>query len=276
MQTFFTFIAFGTALAFTIPTKTITTGRNMDFASSTLALSHMMALQQKMDIVGNNIANMNTTGFKAVELLLKSEKVSPSVPGVRPLDKNPLVMAADWGTVRDTSPGVVKTTGNPLDVAIQGKGYFTISTPAGDRYTRNGVFELSSGGQLVDLNGNAVQGDGGEINVPPGTSNIAIGPDGTISTPKGILGKLKLVDFDNEQALLPDGNNGLKAAEGTAPNPLEKQSIVQGAIEESNVNSVQQMTDMIEIQRQYMTAANIMKEEGSRQTNAIKDIARIS
>jgi flagellar basal-body rod protein FlgF len=242
--------------------------------SGTIALSRMMALQQKMDIVGNNIANMNTTGFKAVQLLMKSEKENNSAPGIQPLDSRPIIMATDFGTVRDTSTGAVKTTGNPLDVAIQGSGYFTVATPNGDRYTRDGVFQISSTGQLVDLSGNAVQGDGGEINIPAGTTNVSIAGDGTISTPNRTLGKLKLVNFANEQALQPDGNNGLKAADGNAPTPLDNPKMVQGAVEQSNVNSVQQMTNMIEIQRQYQAAANIVKDAHDRQNRAIQELAK--
>lgn len=253
-----------------------TTGRTMDYTSA-IALSRMMTLRQRMDITANNIANMNTSGYKNIELLLKTDQVKPSATGVKPLDSRPIAMAAEWGTVRDTRVGEMRMTGNPLDVALQDKGYFVITNAAGEeRYTRNGVFQINNAGQLVDLAGNAVMGDGGQINIPPGTKEVMISSDGTISTPKGKLGRLRVVDFKDEQALEPDGGNGLKTTDANPPEPSEKPRVVQGAVEGSNVNAVNEMTNMVEIQRQYQAAANILQEEHDRARNAIKSLAKLS
>jgi flagellar basal-body rod protein FlgF len=240
-----------------------------------IALSRMMALQQRMDIVANNIANMNTTGYKSIELLMKEDKISPSSNGVTAQDSSPVSMVAQWGTVRNTSGGVIQQTGNPLDVAIQGPGYFTVKDASGQAlYTRNGVFQISSTGTLVDLSGNPVQSDGGEINIPPGTTSVSIGSDGTVSTPKGILGRIGVVNFQNEQALLPAGTNDFTAPDGVDAQPVTNPVVVQGSLEQSNVNGINQMTDMIEIQRQYQSAANIVKSENDRLNAAIKDLAK--
>jgi flagellar basal-body rod protein FlgF len=164
-----------------------------------------------------------------------------------------------------------------LDVAIQGAGYFSVQTPNGDtRYTRNGVFQINDGGQLVDLNGNAVQGSSGEINIPKGTTSITIGQDGTVSTPKAILGQIGLTTFANEQSLQPDGNNYLTASADADPQPATNPRMLQGSIESSNVNTVKSMTQMIEVQRQYQSAANLVQQEQDRTTNAIKDLAKIN
>lgn len=242
-----------------------------------IALSRVIALKDQMDVVANNIANMNTTGYKAVEMRLKEQKVEGTAPGLRPGIGHSYSMVAQMGTLRDMRQGTITATGNPLDVAIQGKGYFSVQTPDGQtRYTRNGVFQMNQEGTLVDLSGNAVLSDSGQITIPKGTTSISIGSDGTVSTNKGNLGRIGLVDFENEQALQLDGSNTLKAPEGVEAQPIEHPKMLQGAIESSNVNSVQAMTDMINVERQYQSAANIIQEEQDRTTNAIKTIARIN
>jgi flagellar basal-body rod protein FlgF len=241
-----------------------------------VALSRMIALRQQMDIAANNIANMNTTGFKSEALLMREDKIQPTATGLNPIYKNPVSMVDDWGSVRDTRPGVIKQTGNPLDVAIEGAGYFAVTNANGeDRFTRNGVFQINADGQLVDLEGQTVQGDGGEITVPAGTTNIAIGKDGTVSTATGIIGKLRVASFENEQALLPDGNNGFKAPEGIAAETAENPRVIQGAVEQSNVNGIVEMTEMVEVLRQYQSAQNIMQSEHDRLRNSIRTIAKL-
>lgn len=245
--------------------------------AGTIALSRMMALRQRMDVTANNIANMNTTGYKSLDLLLKEDQTSATARGLRPIDSRPVSMVDDWGTVQNMTPGVIRQTGNPLDVAIEGKGFFTITNEAGEeRYTRNGVFQINQDGQLVDLTGNAVQGDGGELTIPPGTTQVTIGKDGTISTPTGTLGRLKVVEFANPTDLVPDGNNAFKAAEGAEPETPESPRVVQGSIEQSNVNGVAEMTEMVEVLRQYQSAQNIVQSEHDRLRNAIKSIARLA
>jgi len=242
-----------------------------------VALSHMMALKQQMDVTANNIANVNTTGYKAVELRLAEQKVEGKATGIAPSPQNTYSMVTTGGTIRDTRPGVITTTGNPLDLAIQGKGYFDVQNAAGDdRYTRNGVFQINADGLIVDMSGNPVQGDGGSINIPKGTKSISIGNDGTVSTPKGTLGRIKLVEFTDQQALTHDGDNDLKAPPGADPQPVEHPRILQGAIEGSNVNAITAMTQMIEVQRQYQSAANLVQSENDRTMGAIKDLSKLN
>lgn len=186
-------------------------------------------------------------------------------------------MVEEWGSVRDTRGGVIKQTGNPLDIAIEGKGYFAVTNAAGeDRFTRSGVFQVNGEGQLVDLAGQTVQGDGGEINIPPGTTIINIGKDGTISTPTGVVGKLRVATFENEQALVPDGTNGYKAGEGVEAETAAYPRVIQGAVEQSNVNAVVEMTEMVEILRQYQSVQNIMQSEHDRLRTSIRTIAKLA
>jgi len=245
--------------------------------AGTVALSRMMALRERMDIAANNIANMNTTGFKSQTVIMKEDKSDPTVTGLRPIYNHPISMVEEWGTVRDTRGGVIRQTGNPLDLALEGKGYFSVTNANGeDRYTRNGVFQINQDGQLVDLAGQAAQGDGGEINIPAGTTSISIGKDGTISTPTGVVGKLRVSVFENEQALIPDGTNGYKLPEGVEAEISGNPRVIQGAVEQSNVNAVVEMTDMVEIMRQYQTVQNIMQTEHDRLRNSIRTIAKLA
>src|SRR5205085_8143524 len=113
----------------------------------------------------------------------------------------------DWSTLHNLDNGEIDQTGNTFDVALDGQGFFTVQTPAGEMYTRNGSFTLDNTGTLVDLNGNPVLTDGGPIKFGSSDTGIAIGADGTISTTAGGKGKLKVVEFDDPQVLAHAGEN---------------------------------------------------------------------
>lgn len=244
--------------------------------TSNIALSRLMALREQMEVSANNIANMNTSGYKAVEMQFAEDKMKAKAEDVSPASNSGYSMVANLGTYRDTSQGAIRQTGNPLDVAIQGEGYFSVKQSNGElRYTRNGVFQMNSEGQLVDLSGNLVQGTGGDITIPKGSTAVNIGKDGTVATSKGIVGKLSLMKFKDEKALTLDGNNGLKAPEGAGPQEVDNPMIVQGAVEASNVNTVKTMTQMIEIQRQYQAAANMMSDKQDLSRSAIKSMSKL-
>src|SRR5690606_16466800 len=125
-----------------------------------ISLSRQMALQRQMDVVANNLANINTTGFKGEQLLFQQYLM----PVARDRDFNypdqPLHYVEDWATIHDMSNGAITLTGNPLDVALNGEGFLTVSTPAGDRYTRAGSLQIDNAGILVDIEGNPVLADG--------------------------------------------------------------------------------------------------------------------
>ncbi|MGI9511022.1 MAG: flagellar basal-body rod protein FlgF [Geminicoccaceae bacterium] len=218
--------------------------------TTSIALSRQMVLRRNMDVIANNIANMTATGFRAESLL--AEQV--------PVDVGPrqtVRYVQDVALVRDLTPGAMIPTSNPLDLAIEGQGYFVIATDAGDRYTRNGQFRLSELGEITTANGESVLDDGGApIAVPPGSSTITIAPDGTVSTPDAVLGRLSLVTFDDAQGLEKAGH-GLYRTE-QAPVPTEGISIIQGMIEGSNVRPVVEMTEMMTTLRSYQSTQKII------------------
>ena len=139
-----------------------------------ISLSRQIALQRQMDVVANNMANINTTGFKA-ESMLFEDYVMPTASdnNFAGLDQD-LHYTEDWSTIHDMTTGSIEQTGNPLDVALSGKGFLTVQTPAGQRYTRNGSLQIDASGTLVDLNGNPVLGESGPIKFDPSDTDIAI------------------------------------------------------------------------------------------------------
>ncbi len=243
--------------------------------SYSLALSRQLALQHKLEVTANNIANVNTSGFKAGSLLIRSEDVKPSSNKNNLATDQPWKMAYDWSGLRDYRQGGLKTTGSPLDLAITGEGFFTVNTPNGPRYTRGGAFSMNDQGEVVDGNGNQLQGDGSAVTIPNNAKEINIATDGTLSVDGQVQGKIQIVKFDDPQSLQTEGNDLYNGGNQTAQ-PLENAQMVQGAIEQSNVNSVFEMTDMIEISRQYEATQGMVQRMHDREQNAIRTIGKVT
>lgn len=218
--------------------------------TTSIALSRQIVLRRRMDVIANNIANMTATGYRAEALL--AEQV--------PVDVGPrqtVRYVQDVAVVRDLTPGGMISTSNPLDFAIEGEGYFTIATEQGDRYTRNGQFRLSDLGEIVTANGDSVLDDGGApIAIPPGSGQITVAPDGTVSTPDAVIGRLAVVTFEDSQDLEKAGH-GLYRTE-QEPVPAEGIGVVQGMIEGSNVRAVVEMTDMMTTVRSYQRTQKVI------------------
>jgi flagellar basal-body rod protein FlgF len=238
-----------------------------------IALSSQMALQRHMDVVSNNLANLATPAFKGEEMLFSQYLVKPAGTG-------PLAFVQDIGTVRDLRQGPLSQTGNPLDLALEGKGYFAVQSPLGVRYSRNGHFQLDPQGQIVTNDGFAVLGDSGQpLVVPPTTRTITVAPDGTISlssdgtTASSLIGKLQVVDFAVPQAVTP-GANGLYVTDQT-PQPAAAK-VQQGMIEESNVQSVVELTRMLSVARASQSIKSFLDEESQRRSTAIDKLGKVS
>ncbi|MGE5767574.1 MAG: flagellar hook-basal body complex protein, partial [Bacteroidota bacterium] len=166
-----------------------------------IALSRQMVLRREMDVIANNMANLNTPAYKGQSMLFV-EYLETTDSGEK------MSFVQDISLVRNLTEGQMTTTENPLDLAIAGEGYFEIETPVGPRYSRNGVFQLNADGQLVTSSGQPVLGEGGQpITLPPNSTDVTVTRDGTISTSQGPAGRLRLVRFEDEQAMvkLADG-----------------------------------------------------------------------
>jgi flagellar basal-body rod protein FlgF len=246
-----------------------------------IGLSRQTALQRELDIVANNIANLNTTGYKAdgavfAEFLHGGDQFVPR--------EQRISFVQDRMAWHDMSQGAVQVTGNPLDVAIDGDGMLVVQTARGERYTRNGALQISNTGEIVTLNGDKVLGDNGPIILQPTDRDVIITKDGTIKVREGISltsdstrGRLRLVTFANSQALQKDGSSTFAAPDGVAPQPLPeaRANVVQGAIEKSNVQPVIEMTRMIELTRAYTEVAAILQQQNDLQKNSLQQLAEV-
>ena len=246
--------------------------------ASLVGLSRQVALSRELDVIANNIANMTTTGFKADGSLFE-EYLSPSARAAGTGGRVSYVR--DRGIWHDMSQGPLERTGNPLDIAIEGKGFLAVQTPRGERYTRNGALQINGNGQLVTSEGDAVLGASGPITFQPNDRQISISRDGTISVREGTnkndtqRGKLQLVSFANPQALQKDGGSTFRPAGNAAPQPATEASIVQGAVEKSNVRGVVEMSRMIEITRAYTQIAAMLQQQDSQNQQAIDKLAEV-
>jgi flagellar basal-body rod protein FlgF len=216
--------------------------------STYVALSRQMTLRRQLDIVANNIANADTAGFKAEALTTAVEQRAPS--------KNAQVHHAtrfvlDNGVSRNFGQGSLRQTGNELDVAIDGDAFFSVTTPEGERYTRDGRFKLDAAGQLVTQAGEPVLDDGGgPITLRRDGSAPSIAADGTVSQDGERVARLGVVRFDNLGALSKTGE-GLYLADGAAPVAAPDVQLRQGMLESSNVNPVLEVVNLVEVSRAY-------------------------
>ena len=186
-----------------------------------------------------------------------------------------LSFVQDRSTWHDLSQGPIRPTGNPLDVALDGKAFLVVQTPRGERYTRNGSFQVNSAGELVTTEGFNVVGENGPIQFQTNDRDITISRDGTIAVPEGVRGKLRLVTFDNEQRLQKDGSSTFSTPEGMQPAPAEFPNVIQGAIEQSNVKAVVEMTRVIEVSRSYTQVAGLLQQHGDMRRSAIERLADV-
>jgi len=238
-----------------------------------IGLSRQIALQRQMDVVANNIANINTTGFKSEQLLFEEYLMPVAKDRDFPTLDQPLSYTEDWTTIHDMAGGALVQTDNPLDVALDGEGFLAVETPQGERYTKSGSLAIDATGTLVDLNGNPVLGNGGPIQFAAGETDIAIGEDGSISSSAGQKGRLRIVEFADPQATEREGSN---LWSGTDPIDATATRVLQGSIEKSNVNGVGEMTEMIRVQRAYESVASLISKQDDQRRTAIQKLGTLN
>jgi flagellar basal-body rod protein FlgF len=242
-----------------------------------IGLSRQMSLRREMEVVSNNIANINTTGFKG-DTAIFEEYLMPGASHdqfARP-DRRPSFVV-DRSTWHDMSRGPTQQTGNPLDVAIDGNTFMVVQTPRGERYTRNGAMQVNAAGQLVTSEGFRVLGESGPIQFQTTDKNILIARDGTISVPEGTRGRLRLVKFDAMQRLTKDGGSTFSAPQNMPPQQVlpEERHVLQGSLERSNVRGVIEMTRMIDVARSYASVATMLQHQGDMRKSAVEKLAEV-
>lgn len=222
-------------------------------------LSRLIALERKLDVVAHNVANSNSTGFRARELAFR-EYLKPE-KGVDETGKRerPLSLVDPRFQFGSSSQGALQPTGNPLDVAIQGEGYLVVRTAQGDRYTRAGALTIDSSGQIVTLAGQPILGKSGPIQIPSKDGEVSIASDGTVSTKRAILGQLRLVRFADRERLQPAGESLLRTDQPPIELGSGQATLVSGALEQSNVATTREMSRLAEITRSYEMVGKLLK-----------------
>ncbi len=232
-----------------------------------IGLSRESALKTAMDLTANNIANMNTSGYRGQNPLFQELVDKP------PNDKERLSFVMDYGQYDNTKAGPTQVTGNTFDAALEGPGFFGVQTPNGIQYTRGGNFTVGVNGELVTPSGYKVaSAGGGSLVIPENAKDITILPSGDISTSDGIIGKLMVREFDNPQSLTPEGS-GLYKTDDPGRAATETR-VHQGMLEGSNVQPVLEMTRMIEISRDYQSIQRFIQSEHDRQKGAIERLGQ--
>lgn len=219
-----------------------------------ITMSRQLALFRDMEVTANNLANANSNGFNSEHILFTSflsQDVNQGAP-------NPMAFAHDIATYRNTTGGTIQKTGNELDVAINGNAYFMVETPLGTRYTRAGNFQIDGGGQLINGNGYPVlDASNQRIVFPDNVNSIEIGSIGNIKVNGDDFGSIGVVRFDNEQ-LLEQAGNGLFKTE-LVPQPTLEVPVIQGALENSNVQPVLELTHMLQVGRSVANTAKFIE-----------------
>ncbi len=233
-----------------------------------IAYTRQKSLFDRLEVLANNIANTETTGFKSdLSVYMKDNN---KIDGERnPTSK--MLMSSDM------SPGSFKATGRPLDIAIEGDGFFEVDTPLGPRYTRAGSFTIDEQGQIITPQNYVVQGAGGAINLDPSDIEIKIDVNGEITALNNgeriIRGQVGVVNFEDKSKLKKVGNSLFSAETAPETAPTGTYKISQGTLEQSNVNSVSQITELIDVTRGVQQVAKIIDTQYQLERNAVSRIA---
>jgi len=240
--------------------------------ATAIATSRLAAQQREIEVTASNLANLTTTGYKAMRVQF-ADWLSPQTGVAVPPGGRVVAFTQDRATWRDDRTGPLTQTGNPLDLALPGEGYFQVQTPNGTRLTRAGRFNLTaaggisndSGHLLLDINNKPMQ-------VPASETDITVTPDGTVRGKRGQIGKIAIMRQAENTKLVPEGSNQFRA---DGPMTLvTRPKILQGVLEGANVEPVRETTRMIREMREFQYAAQFVQAENDRLQNAIERILR--
>jgi flagellar basal-body rod protein FlgF len=238
--------------------------------TTTIALSRLIVEQRAMDVSAENMANINTAGYK-LERVLFSDWLSRQTGTERIPGENTFAYVQDRATYRDQRDGTLSMSGNPLDLAISGDGYFTVLTNNGPRLTRAGRFEPQQNGTIVDHDGNRLLDTNGQpIQISPTDTELSIAGDGTISSANGQIGKIGIVKPNDLAKMQAEGSRLFTAGGPTVP--VTNPKIIQGAVEDSNVQPVLELTRMMNELREFQFTTQFLQGESDLTSAAIQKL----
>ncbi|NDY42261.1 flagellar basal-body rod protein FlgF [Dissulfurirhabdus thermomarina] len=233
------------------------------------ALEGGRILERKLEVLTHDLANISTDGFKAQDVTFR-EALAAAQAGERRVAK----VEKAW---TDFSPGPLVETGNPLDFAVDGEGFFAVQTPAGVRYTRAGGFTLNALNELVTAEGYRVLGDGAPITLEDTTGRgIWLSEDGYFFVDEAQTGRLDVVKFDRPEALVPAGGNLYEAPAAAGPPTPSAARIRQGFIERSNVNGLKLMVELMELQRAYEVQLRAIQSADQLDGRAVNEVGKVA
>ncbi len=240
-----------------------------------IGLSRQTALRRELDVVANNIANLSTTGYKAQRVAFQEFIMPVARADEFPHSDKRLSYVQDRGTWQDFTTGPMQVTDNPLDVAINGEGFFVVDTPEGERYTRNGNFLVNTDGVLTTAGGEPVLTTEGNLQLGENEADVTIGSDGTITTNLGARGRLRLVAVANPQNLVAEGGNLFRSPTPVNELPAGQVRLEQGTLEKANVEPVVEISRMMELTRSYQTLSSLMQRSEQMRSTAIERLSDI-
>ena len=229
-------------------------------------LAALGALQEekRYSVIANNLSNSQTVGFKKDNLVFR-----------KVIDKasNRIKSEETGRTMISFQQGELQTTGNPLDIAIEGEGFFKIRTPQGIRYTRAGRFELNNDRVLVNGSGFPVIGRGGEITLSG--KDISIEKDGSIQVDGSVTGQLAVVTFPDPNLLKKEGQTLMRLDVPQEETEDSEGRVIQGALESSNINTVEEMMKMLDSLRTYESCMKVIQANDELNTKAVNEVGRV-
>ncbi len=246
-----------------------------------VALSRQVTLQRQLDVAANNMANVDTAGFKVEHLSVLTDPIAASGPSIG-FGREPIKYVLDNGSTRDFSQGAIEQTGATFDTAIEGAGFFSVQTANGVRYTRDGRFSTDAQNQIVDQKGEPVlDASGSPITIDPTASTPVIGKDGSItqsgrSGAVNKVGRIGVTRFADKSALVKEGDNQFSDPGAAGATPAPDAVVRQGYQEKSNVNSIVEVSSLIDISRAYERVQNIILSTQDLSTRAVDGLGRLS
>jgi flagellar basal-body rod protein FlgG len=247
---------------------------------SYIAASGGLIQLRKLDVVNNNLANINTVGFKK-EMLVNSTQSFDQTLAAAVASNDPFAEgdharspgAVHVGSVTDFTPGPIKATGNVLDVALRNPNdFFVLNTPQGVRYTRAGNFTLNSNGEIATQDGMQVQGDGGAISIPNG--GVSIAPSGAVFSNGVQVGRLQVARVENPANLLREGGSRFTVAPGQPAPAAVEPEVIPASLEMSNVSAITSMIELISASKGFELYTKTSQSIDQMNQTAISQVGR--
>jgi flagellar basal-body rod protein FlgF len=239
-----------------------------------VAVSRQMILRRELEVVANNVANADTAGFKVESVISQTDPHPVVLKGMAPSN---VKYALDTGLARDFGQGSLSQTGAPLDMAIQGDGFFQVNTANGPRYTRDGRFTSNPQGQVTDAKGNPIADDAGQtITLDPAKGPPSISADGIVSQNGQRIAKIGIYRFGSMSGLSKTGDGMFRNDSNQTAQAATDARVSQGFFESSNVQPVIEITRMTEISREYERISRLMDQTADLDSKSIDRLGRVN